>query len=59
MRKRFTIIYKNGTKIHAKAKDFNITRKGSEITTVNWDKMIPNPVFLNVDEILAVYDGWV
>lgn len=55
-RARLTIIYKSGAVVHARAREFNLT-KNAHTTEMNWVRMSPRPLMIGVDEIAAVYEG--
>lgn len=56
-----TVLYKSGNKVHFKAVKFDYKGTGSSLTTVSWMTRgrRTKPLFINVDEIEAIYQGWV
>lgn len=54
-----TVVYTNGAKIHARLREFHITIEGSR-RSCTWRSPIlglDRPLFFNVDEICAVWQG--
>ncbi len=49
------IIYRNGSEVIVKVNKLTVQSEGGLITLLEWGGMLPRPVFINVDEILAIY----
>lgn len=50
------IIYKTGTQITFRCKEFTATRNNlGELTAVKWDDAWPNPLYFNVDSVESIW----
>lgn len=58
---RVTVIYKSGAKARARFRQFDMTGMGTSRAKVEWRRpvlsMSRQPIWLNVDEIVAVWQG--
>ena len=58
MRKNtYTIVYKSGAKVVVRATKLVVYYRGGEITKLEWKDMTPDPLWLGVADIAAVFEG--
>lgn len=56
--KRPTIVinYKSGRQVRVKAKQFTVTREGSEITAIETTDITPRYLFIGLDDIESIWN---
>ena len=56
MAKRFTVsvLFKNGKSIEYTCHDCSLTKQGSEIISLSFVRARPKPLFIDIDEVVAV-----
>lgn len=58
-KEKVTILYKSGQRVHVRCKSFKVTRFASGSLEVSWDTLRPPALLLGIDDIEAVWNGWV
>ena len=56
-RHSITILYKSGNRIQMRCTKFVVNLRGEKLASVSWEEATPRPLYINVDEIEAVYVG--
>jgi len=56
--KTVTVIYKSGAKVRIKCESFKLTYNPADgLRSATWVKAKPEPLFIGLDDIAAIYEG--
>ena len=55
-RPTIVINYKSGRQVKVKAKQFTVTRKGSELTSIETESLEPKQLFIGLDDIESIWE---
>jgi len=55
-RKKIRLLFKSGQTIEVTVAKLVVTRKESEMLRMEWTDMRPRPLFLDIDQIVAVFE---
>lgn len=55
--RKYTILYKNGTKVRIRADRITFSQYTSGRTELKWENMNPKPILIDVDSIASIFEG--